>query len=143
LAIKSKKKRNFYIAASAACLLGYGWLAFVSSHSGQSDFPNIKICIFRTVTGIPCPSCGTSRAIIQLSQGDLWGSFLMNPFGYIVAAGLLVLPFWLIFDLITKKSSLFDAIKPANRFFSNRIVIVLGIALVLANWAWNLYKYYL
>lgn len=36
-------------------------------------------CPFRAVTGIPCPSCGTTRSLVHLAHGDIAGSFILNP----------------------------------------------------------------
>ena len=36
-------------------------------------------CVFLAVTGIPCPSCGTTRSLVQLAHGDIAGSLILNP----------------------------------------------------------------
>ena len=36
-------------------------------------------CPFRAVTGIPCPSCGTTRSLVHLAHGDFAGSLILNP----------------------------------------------------------------
>jgi Protein of unknown function (DUF2752) len=36
-------------------------------------------CPFRAVTGIPCPSCGTTRSLVHLAHGDIAGSLILNP----------------------------------------------------------------
>ncbi len=46
-------------------------------------------CIFKGVTGLPCPTCGYSRAIGSLLAGDLVRSFLHNP-GWIIWLALQV-----------------------------------------------------
>ena len=42
-------------------------------------FSSIDLCIFRRVTGLPCPSCGITRAYIYLFTGDIRGAFWMHP----------------------------------------------------------------
>lgn len=37
-------------------------------------------CPFRLITGIYCPGCGMSRALISLFQGDLQSSWSYHPF---------------------------------------------------------------
>lgn len=36
-------------------------------------------CPFRRVTGIPCPACGTSRAVLSLLQGNISLSLYYHP----------------------------------------------------------------
>jgi hypothetical protein len=39
----------------------------------------VPACVFRTVTGIPCPSCGITRSLVHLAHGDIAGSLILNP----------------------------------------------------------------
>ena len=39
----------------------------------------LPACLFRAATGIPCPACGTTRALVHLAHGDIAGSLLLNP----------------------------------------------------------------
>jgi len=41
--------------------------------------PLLRPCIFRALTGIPCPTCGTTRAATAFLNGDLAGAFSTNP----------------------------------------------------------------
>ena len=65
-------------AAVSAIVLRPLWLA-ASPHLGS--------CVFRSLTGIPCPSCGTTRAATAFLQGDLMTAFINNPLAAL--AGLL------------------------------------------------------
>ena len=49
---------------------------------------NLPDCFFRSVTGVPCPTCGGTRAALALSRLDLAGAFHANP---LVSLALLVL----------------------------------------------------
>jgi hypothetical protein len=42
------------------------------------------LCPFRVVTGMPCPGCGTTRAVFELGSGRLVTSLLLNPLGAFV-----------------------------------------------------------
>ena len=44
------------------------------------------LCLFRTVTGIPCPGCGLTRAIARLARGDLARAFILHPLAPLLAA---------------------------------------------------------
>ena len=49
-------------------------LSFLSESLG-----NGSICLFYNLTGIPCPSCGMTRAYLQLSQGNYAEAFRYHP----------------------------------------------------------------
>ena len=41
--------------------------------------PKLRPCVFRSLTGIPCPTCGTTRAAMAFLDGDLGAAFFANP----------------------------------------------------------------
>ena len=41
-------------------------------------------CPFRTLTGIPCPLCGMTRAVVAAVHGHLLDSLRFNPAGILV-----------------------------------------------------------
>jgi hypothetical protein len=36
-------------------------------------------CVFKGLTGIPCPTCGATRSVVHLSHGDIAAALFMNP----------------------------------------------------------------
>lgn len=50
-------------------------------------------CLFRWLTTVPCPTCGTGRGATHLLSGDPLGALLHNPlfFGVLVLGGALLL----------------------------------------------------
>jgi hypothetical protein len=65
-------------AATSALALRPLWLAIA---------PVLRPCVFRSLFGIPCPTCGTTRAATYFLDGDLIAAFAANPLA--AAAGLL------------------------------------------------------
>jgi hypothetical protein len=51
---------------------------------GFALFSDTGICIFRRVTGLPCPSCGMTRSYLALFAGDLKTAFFMHPLFWMV-----------------------------------------------------------
>jgi hypothetical protein len=45
-----------------------------------------SLCMFRNLTGLPCPFCGTTRSVGNLLLGDFQGALSMNPLGYVSVA---------------------------------------------------------
>jgi hypothetical protein len=41
--------------------------------------PGRTICPFNAVTGLPCPGCGMTRAMLALGQGRLAAAAIFNP----------------------------------------------------------------
>jgi len=49
--------------------------------------PLLRPCVFRALTGFPCPTCGTTRAATAFLNGELTAAFAANPLGAL--AGLI------------------------------------------------------
>ena len=43
-------------------------------------------CLFRGLTGLPCPGCGITTSLLALARGDVQASWSANPAGLGVAA---------------------------------------------------------
>ncbi len=51
----------------------------------------VDLCILHSITGLPCPGCGMTRALCALSQGDLSVALALNPFALLAWPTFLVL----------------------------------------------------
>lgn len=87
-------------------------------------------CQFRQLTGLPCPTCGSTRSLAALAEGDLAGSFRMNPLASV--AFLLALGY-VPYALLATHMTL-----PRVRLVLSerewRTVFGIGLALVVATW---------
>ncbi|MDY6833846.1 MAG: DUF2752 domain-containing protein [Chloroflexota bacterium] len=64
-------------------------ISFVFSSDG---LPQVTICAFNRITGLPCPGCGLTRAFCAISHGQFAQAWDLNPFSYpLYASALLVL----------------------------------------------------
>ena len=99
------------------------------------------MCFFKQVSGIPCPSCGNTRAIILLSEGKLYESLLLNPLGIAVAGIMTIFPIWVVMDLILQKASFYHFYKKSELIIKKRGVALFLIILALLNWIWNTTKH--
>ncbi len=54
----------------------------------HSDDPRHSICTFRRVTGLPCATCGMTRALSALVRGEWQRSRAYHPLGGAVALAL-------------------------------------------------------
>lgn len=120
-------------------MAGYSWIGVQLYQDRFTDTP-INACIVKHVTGIPCPSCGSTRSVLSILQGDFWNAVWWNPFGFIIAIILLVVPVWLIVDYRSNRSSLFEFYLHAEAFLERKYVAAFAILIVIANWIWNINK---
>lgn len=49
---------------------------------------------FKALTGLPCPTCGLTRALCHALRGDWAGSVSYHPAGILVAAGVIGWALW-------------------------------------------------
>lgn len=134
------KKRNLYFLTAILSVAGYAWLSWnIVEGTASDDVPTP--CIVKHATGIPCPSCGTTRAVVELTRGNVVQSLLINPFGILAAAALFLLPLWIFTDRIKNNDSFFRFYRWIEKVFSERRwVSVPAVLLVIANWIWNISK---
>ena len=95
--------------------------------AGASLLPG---CAWRSLTGWPCPGCGTTRAVLHLLNGDPAGALAHNPLATAAALvfvlGGLLAPLWL----------LCGGRAPAVSGRPGILGIATAAFIVLANWAW-------
>jgi hypothetical protein len=78
--------------------------------------------------------------VLSLLNGDISEALWINPIGALLLPMLVVIPLWIIFDLITKKSSLHNFYLKIEVVIRRKAVAVPAIVLVIANWMWNISK---
>jgi hypothetical protein len=109
------------VLAVSSLLLRPFWLALA---------PLLPACPFRALTGVPCLSCGTTRAAAALLDGRVVDALLVNPLAALAGigfvAGGLIAPVWALLDL---KVPRWPSVAPRS--------LRAALALVLlAGWAW-------
>ena len=133
-------RNKLYKFLLVACLVGYIWLFFSLHHENEIQTSQMTVCLIKKITNVPCPSCGTTRAVMHLFQGSLIPSILINPFGILVGLIMIIAPIWIGFDYIQKKDTFFQFYKKSEQFISRRWITVFLVILVLLNWYWNIKK---
>jgi hypothetical protein len=87
-------------------------------------------CTFRTVTGVPCPSCGMTTSFALLVRGDLWNSLCANAAGTLLAAICLAFIPWSLYCALQGRRVL---ILSFERAFTR--VVIAFLVLMLLRWA--------
>ncbi len=136
----SLSRNHFYTYLSAASLVGYGWLLLIGRLKPEEIGTSYDVCLIHHFAHIPCPACGSTRSVLALMHGDIAGGIYWNPLGFIMFALLIALPFWIGYDLALKKETLFKFYHLFEDTLRRKWVAIPAIALILANWVWNIWK---
>lgn len=107
-----------------------GWLGLVGLGEAlkASSGVNVPSCAFRLLTGVPCPTCGSTRAVLAAGQTRFLAALLYNPLLTVAAmAGLA----WLLLRLGFGRTIQLD-LAPRGR----AIVWIAAGGLVALNWAY-------
>jgi hypothetical protein len=110
---------------------GIGVLAAAAISLLHLDRLPVTLCVFKGLTGLPCPTCGSTRTLARLFALDFGGALTMNPFMTLVAV---VVAAWAVADLV---------LLPARRALDVSVAPRLGLALrvsalilFLTNWVY-------
>lgn len=129
-------RKTLYTLLFIACIAGYIWLYYNIFYPSTA----FSSCIIKSVTGYSCPSCGTTRSVLALTKGNVFSALKINPLGVIIAGIMIILPFWIIRDVLTKKQSLLRAYQQTEYTLKTSSIKYVFIVLIIANWIWNIYK---
>ncbi|MBK7968456.1 MAG: DUF2752 domain-containing protein [Bacteroidetes bacterium] len=69
------------------------------------------ICMFHQVTGMPCPSCGTTASVMHILNGNLQEAIEGNILGFPAFIALILFTCWLGFDFVSRKLTFSKLIK--------------------------------
>ena len=129
---------KFYSLIFVTLLFAYGWLGYNMYFDTLHDHDTFTVCLFKNLSGMPCPSCGSTRAILLLLEGNLLDSVKMNPLGIPMIAALLLFPFWVVFDLVMDRSSLINTFHQLEESLKKKYISYPAIGAVLLLWSWKI-----
>lgn len=105
---------------------GAGLFVFVLHLLGRlPQYP----CVFKVVTGYPCPTCGTTRSALSLFRYDIVSAFFYNPLFFL---GGIVFGVWVVYGfymLFSRKKVKVEFTKNEGRFLKWGILV-----LFILNW---------
>jgi hypothetical protein len=111
------------VGGASLCLLGVALAT-----------PGIQLprCVFRTLTGLPCPTCGVTRTVIALSRGQIDRALFLNPLAT-VACGFGIL--YLLYAAAVLALKL-PRLRPVVGPVAARRLRYATMATLAINWAW-------
>jgi len=113
------------------------WAGLQFFHLLPSSF---SVCPLKSIAGIPCPGCGTTRAGIAFLNGHFFEALLINPVGLVVSVIMMLAAILLVVDLATGRPRLKNFFIAADHFIKKPAVFVPIITLILLNWGWSITK---
>lgn len=125
----------FYRLVIMLMLLGYAWLAWAYRHSDGDS-----LCLFCQFTGLPCPACGSTRALLALWQGNVGQALTLNPLGLVLALMLVGVPVWWVADALCRRDTLYRCFLQIDALLHRRAVFLTFVFVIVANWIWNISK---
>ena len=91
-------------------------------------------CPMKAIAGVPCATCGMTHAFVRLAHGDVRLALAASPLGAILAGGA-----WLLAAADLVRLAL-GAPLPAPGERTIRLAAALGVAALLSNWAYLVFR---
>jgi len=88
-------------------------------------------CLFHSLTGYPCPTCGTVRSITSMAGFDFISALFYNPLIPLLIVGSLVTSIYYGAAHLLRRNLIIE-FKSAEK----KTIRLLVLALFLANWAY-------
>jgi hypothetical protein len=115
----------------------YGAIALLAI--GAARIPQIitlpPSCAFKGLTGIPCPTCGSTRAVLHLSHGDILASLVFNP---LTSLCFLAAVLYFLYSLVTLAPGI-PRIGLAFSVEEKNALRIGAVMLVLMNWMYLIF----
>ncbi len=103
------------VASLLLPLLAFDWVTAPQS---------IVLCPLRAVTGIPCPSCGLTRALAHLERGHWAEALAFHPFSPLLFLLALTLIILLLLELATHRTLIFNPLKSRRGVYALFAVVI-------------------
>jgi hypothetical protein len=132
-------KNKLYLFILGLALAGCSWI-ILNHYLRQANKSSYNVCLFRQVTGIPCPSCGTTHAVLSIAKGKFRQALDENILGYPVLLMLVLFPLWILYDLIRRKESFYRFYLWAESILRKKWIAWSALIFLLVNWGWNIFK---
>jgi hypothetical protein len=89
---------------------------------------HVTLCMFKHVTGWPCPTCGSTRGFLSVLGGDVLGPWRYNPLLSTVFAGIVAS---VVLRVLFKR-----AVRVTLSRRERYVAWAVAVALILLNWAY-------
>ena len=118
--------RRFSSSNAARVLLA---VVIVAACVALAHVFGVTLCPMKRLLGVPCPTCGTTRAFAELLRGDVFGAFARQPL--VMSCSLLGLPILLAIRIVSGRKTMAELLATVSR---SAVFWCFAVAVVLANW---------
>ena len=92
--------------ALGSALIAFAGLGVIATRASERWLPLLPVCLFHALAGLPCPTCGATRATVALARGDWvaalqWHPLIVLIYVAVIAGGALLI----LFGLFDKRLS--------------------------------------
>ena len=119
------------VAVVGTGLLGTAWVLPQLWARGLNPIPP---CLFHTLTGQPCPFCGGTRSFAAMAHGNVAAAVHVFPIGPLLFLGVVAAVAYALWSMVTGRR--LDVVMDTRL---RRVLVVLGVAVLMANWAAKLF----
>ena len=98
-------------------------------------FP-LPVCLFRRWTGLPCPTCGSTRMVESLLAGDLAGAVAWNPLLFLGLATVVAWALLSVARLVFHLPAWRVVLTPRERL----VLRFLALAVLVAGWVYLVWR---
>jgi hypothetical protein len=126
----TRQDRVTFLAVFVIITFIFG-VSYLIQH-GLVNFGPAGGCAFERNYGVPCPTCGFTRAIGAFIQGRILTAFYIQP---AAAAGCLVLLWTAFFSLLSAALGVNFSFLPPVRLWQLKHILLTIIIILTAGWA--------
>jgi hypothetical protein len=118
---------RFFLSKNLILILELIIVISICFHHFGEDFRHLKVqgCGFKELSGLNCPSCGTTRSFVSYFRGNFIQSFNLNPIGFFI--GLIISG-----DITLRILNLSKRFKIKPRKYRAFVLISIGLLSILA-----------
>jgi hypothetical protein len=133
-----RDRKSFYLFFGLLCFAGYVWLFYNLASNWLTGSEPIGVCLFKHITTIPCPSCGSTSSVLLLLGGEIKEAIYSNPIGILLAAAMIITPFWILCDLILNRNTMLLFFRKSENLIKRKWVASFGVVLIVSIWIWKI-----
>ncbi|MGB0917720.1 MAG: DUF2752 domain-containing protein [Flavobacteriales bacterium] len=115
---------------------GYAWLIWNYTTTAGVE----TVCLFKQSTGFACPSCGITRSIVAILEGNLADGFMQNPLGFVAIVALASIPLLGIASLMLARNLVSELVIWFEAGIRHPRIALPLAGLITSNWVWNILK---